>query len=469
MCPAPRKKSELKITIAASLKISGAPADLIQRLTDQFQMLNPKWLENERMGRWNRGVKKTLRFYRRSGKQGLILPRGYARQLIQLLNREQIAYTIDDQRRQLPAVPFEFTGSLKSFQTAAVNAMLKREFGTLSAPTGSGKTIMGLYLIAQRSQPTIVIVHTKDLAHQWIQRIEQFLGIPADQVGLLGAGKKRIGDRITVALVQTLYRMTDEVAPLIGHIVVDECHRAPSRTFTEAVTAFDSRYMLGLSATPWRRDKLSRLIFWYLGDVNHEVNKAQLEQKGHILKADVVFRPTAFEPYFDPVNDYSRMLSELTADDARNHLIAADVEKEARGGEGICLVLSDRKKHCETLQGILRYKHGVESERLTGDLNDEARKLVLENLQKGQVNVLIATGQLIGEGFDCPDLSTLFLATPIRFSGRVTQYLGRILRPSQNKARARVYDYVDVLVAPLMAAAKARQRVYGGDAGTLFQ
>ncbi|XPS86481.1 Type III endonuclease, res subunit [Desulfosarcina variabilis str. Montpellier] len=451
------------------MKLSGVPGDLMQTLTRHFQMLNPKWLENERMGRWNRGTKKTLRFYRRFGKQGIIIPRGYARQLIRLLNREHIAYTIDDQRRQLPAVSFDFTGSLKSFQTVAVEAMLKREFGTLSAPTGSGKTIMGLYLIAQRRQPTIIIVHTKDLAHQWIQRIEQFLGIPADQVGLLGAGKKRMGDRITVALVQTLYRMTDQVAPLIGHIVVDECHRAPSRTFTEAVTAFDARYMLGLSATPWRRDKLSRLIFWYLGDVNHEVNKAQLEQKGHILKADVVLRPTSFEPYFDPVNDYSRMLSELTTDDARNHLIAEDVEKEARSGEGICLVLSDRKKHCETLQSILRYKHGLESERLTGDLSDEARKQVMEKIQKGQVNILIATGQLIGEGFDCPDLSTLFLATPIRFSGRVTQYLGRILRPSRHKARARVYDYVDVQVAPLMAAARARQRVYGGEDGALFR
>lgn len=469
MCNPPPAKDKLKITIGSAVKLNGVPDDLLQTLTQHFQMLNPKWLENERMGRWNRGTKKTLRFYRRFGKNGIAIPRGYARQLIQRLNREHLAYTLDDQRRQLPAVPFAFTGSLKSFQSVAVNAMLKREFGTLSAPTGSGKTIMGLYLIAQRQQPTVVIVHTKDLAHQWIDRIEQFLGIPADHVGLLGAGKKRIGDQITVALVQTLYRMTDQVAPLVGHIVVDECHRTPSRTFTEAVTAFDARFMLGLSATPWRRDKLSRLIFWYLGDVQHEVNKADLEQQGHILKADVIFRPTAFEPFFDPVNDYSRMLSELTADDERNRLIAADVEKEARTSEGICLVLSDRKKHCETLQGILRYKHGLDSQCLTGDLSDDARRRVLEDIQKGQVNVLIATGQLIGEGFDCPDLSTLFLATPIRFSGRVTQYLGRILRPSPQKARARVYDYVDVRVAPLMAAARARQRVYGKDAGVLFQ
>jgi superfamily II DNA or RNA helicase len=349
-----------------------------------------------------------------------------------------------------------------------VTIMGKKDFGTLSAPTGSGKTVMGLALIAQRRQPTVIVVHTKDLAFQWIQRIEEFLGIPADEVGLVGAGKKKIGERITVALVQTLYRCSGEVAPRIGHLVVDECHRTPSRTFTEAVTAFDCHYMLGLSATPWRRDKLQKLIFWHLGDMHHEVDKARLEAEGHILKADVVVRLTAFAPYFDPVNEYSKMLSELTADDERNRLIAADVAREASNANGVCLVLSDRKKHCETLQGILKFKHGVDAERLTGDLNNEARRKVLERIQNGQARVLVATGQLIGEGFDCPDLATLFLATPIRFSGRVMQYLGRILRPSEGKSVARVYDYVDERVPPLVSAAKARQRVYGGDSGELF-
>jgi superfamily II DNA or RNA helicase len=469
LCATPINDGGLKITIDSSLKLKVVPDDLMQLLTERFQMLNPKWEENERMGRWNRGTKKVLRFYRRLGKNGMAIPRGYARQLILMLKRRQIPHVINDQRRLLPTVSFSFHGTLKSFQKEAAAAMLKRDFGTLSAPTGSGKTVIGLYLISQRRQPAVVVVHTKDLAFQWIQRIEQFLGIPADQVGLIGAGKKRIGEKITVALVQTLYRCTDEVAPLTGHLIVDECHRAPSRTFTEAVTAFDCRYMLGLSATPYRRDRLSKLIFWHLGDVHHEVDKGKLEAKGHILKADVLFRPTDFKPYFDPVNEYTRMLSELTADDARNRLIAADVEKEVREGQGVCLVLSDRKKHCEMLQGILRFKFNIDSELLTGDLSDGARKQVLTNLQQGRVKVLIATGQLIGEGFDCPDLSTLFLATPIRFSGRVMQYLGRILRPAQHKAGARVYDYVDVKVAPLMAAARSRQRVYGGDAGEIFQ
>ncbi len=452
---------ELNIVIDRNLRLRNTPSALLEMLVNRFQMINPKWIENERMGRWNRKTKKNLRFYRRFGKDGLSLPRGYARQLLLYLKRENISHQITDRRRLMPQVDFSFSGSLKSFQTDAVTDMAKKEFGTLSAPTGSGKTVMALHLIAMRRQPAVVVVHTKDLAFQWVSRIERFLGIAADEVGMIGAGKKKVGQHITVALVQSLYRSTDLIVPHVGHIIVDECHRTPSRTFTEAVTAFDCHYMLGLSATPWRRDNLSKLIFWYLGDVHHEVDKGRLEENGHIVKADVIFRTTRFAPFFDPVHDYSRMLSELTADDDRNRLIASDIRDAVQSDHGVCLVLSDRKKHCETLRGILRYKFNVEAALLTGDLGNDERKAVLARLEKGKIKVLIATGQLIGEGFDCPDLTTLFLATPIRFSGRVMQYLGRILRPARGKDRARVYDYVDEQVPPLVAAAKARQRVYG--------
>lgn len=240
---------------------------------------------------------------------------------------------------------------------------------------------------------------------------------------------------------------------------MDEAHRCPSRTFTEAVTAFDSRFMLGLSATPWRRDGLSRLIYWHLGDKVYEVDKAALVEAGHVLQADVVWRETGFEPTFDPSAEYSQMLSELTRDASRNALIAEDVAQEARNGGGVCLVLSDRKAHCEALQAALR-GHGIEAHILTGDLTNGDRQAVVAALNDGRVKVLVATGQLIGEGFDCRELSTLFLATPIRFNGRLLQYLGRILRPAPGKDKARVYDYRDP-VGVLEAAALARQRVYG--------
>ncbi len=450
----------MKIALKNRILLSDVPGDLKQTLIRRLQFPNPKYLEAERLGRYTHGIPKVLKFYAETAKGGLIIPRGYMRQLLLLCRERGQAYTIADNRRVLPDAGFAFSGTLMPFQTDAVTKMLSRDFGTLSAPTGSGKTVMALYMAAERNQPTLVAVHTRDLAYQWLDRIEAFLGIPPAEAGLIGDGKMRIGGKITVGLVQSLYKKAKDAAGHVGFLIVDECHRTPSRTFTETVTAFDSKYMLGLSATPYRRDKLSKLIFWHLGDVHHEIERSLLVDKGVILEPEIIVRETAFKPYFDPVQDYSRMIAELTADDDRNRLIAADIAKEAETGRGICLALSDRKKHCETLQSLLRFRHHVEAELLTGDVGTAQRQEILARLNNGMIKVVIATGQLMGEGFDCKGLSTLFITTPIRFSGRLMQYMGRILRPSPDKGRARVYDYVDVHVGPLKAAAAARQRVY---------
>jgi superfamily II DNA or RNA helicase len=440
--------------------LQGVPPQLRQALVEKFEFPNPKWLENERMGRWNRGTPRLLKFYAKAGADGLWIPRGYLRQLVLMCRRMGIDHWIDDRRRSLPPVDFTFRGELRPFQKTAVEQMLARDFGTLSSPTGSGKTVMALSMVARRRQPALIIVHTKELAAQWIERIGTYLGIPPAECGLIAGGRMKIGPKMTVALVQSLYKCAEEASEHIGFVVADECHRCPSRTFTEAVANFDAKFMLGLSATPWRRDNLSRLIFWHLGDVHHEVDKADLVAAGEVLPAEVVVRETRFKPYHDPVSEYSKMLSELTADTERNLLIAQDVAREVRESRGISLVLSDRRVHCENLQALLRYRFKTDAELMIGDMPIHERQAVVERLNAGLARVVIATGQLIGEGFDCRNLTTLFLATPIRFSGRVLQYLGRVLRPAPAKQKARVFDYVDVQVETLVKAAQARQRVY---------
>jgi len=450
----------MKLTINNKLTVQDAPASFQKALKNRLTIQNPKWLENNKMGRWNGGTPEHLRFYEKT-ESGLIAPRGFTRQLINMAHKHNVSYQTDDRRRSLPEIDFTFHGKLKPFQASAVTDILSRDFGTLSAATGSGKTIMALYIIAGRKQPALIVVHTKELLNQWIDRIVSFLGIPKDEIGIVGAGKKTTGRQITVATVQSLYKCAEEVSQSIGHLIIDECHRTPSRTFTEAVTAFDSKYILGLSATPWRRDGLSKLIYWHIGDVVHEVDKAGLIENGDILQADVVIRETNFTTCLDPSNEYSKMLSELTQDIKRNRLIASDVAIESSNGGGICLVLSDRKAHCGAIQQVLLDDYNVSSALLTGDVPARQRQDIVTRLNKGQIKVLVATGSLLGEGFDCKQLSTLFLTTPIRFDGRVIQYLGRVLRPAPKKSKATIYDYVDSRVSVLRVSAKARQSVFG--------
>ena len=450
----------MKIILKNKLTLQSIPEILEPELIANLTFLNPSFLENKKMKRWNGKTQKFLKYYERI-EGGLIIPRGYTGQLLSLCRGHGIKCHIEDRRRVLPEVEFAFNGVLKPFQNNAVSAMLRKDFGTLSAPPGSGKTIVSLFMISKRRQPTLVIVHTRELLNQWVDRISTFMDIPKNEIGVIGGGKKVIGEKITVALVQSLYKVADYVSDHVGFLIVDESHLCPARQFTEAVGKFDSKYILGLSATPYRRDKLTKLIFWHLGDLHHEVEKADLVESGDVLSAEVIVRETDFKPYYDPVSEYSKMLSELTSDDGRNHLIASDIAEEAQNGNGVCLVLSDRKAHCLEIQSLLREKYSLSSELLTGDVPTKERQHIVGRLNQGKIKVLISTSQLLAEGFDCKGLSILFLVTPIKYSGRVLQVLGRVLRPAPEK-KAKVYDYVDINVGVLVASSKSRQRVYSG-------
>lgn len=446
--------------IAHKLFLSDIPQAVQDQIMAELTLENPKWLENLKMGRTNYRVSRHLKFYSTRKSGGLILPRGYGGRLARICAEHGESVEYEDQRRSLPEVDFSFSGQLRPYQHKACEDMLRRRFGTLCAPTGSGKTVCGLYLIAGRRQPALVVVHTRDLAMQWVERIEEFLGIPARQVGMIGSGRSTVGEAVTVATVQSVYGRAKELKKRVGHIVVDECHRAPSRTFTAAVTAFDCAYSLGLSATPYRRDGLTQLIFWHLGEMHASIDSESLMDSGAILRPEICIRPTAFTSKRDPAEEYLLIIAELTENLERNCQIVDEVAREVSSGRGVSLVLSDRKGHCRMLQGLLEERHAISGAILTGDTPLTERKGLVERIQSGRVEVVFATGQLIGEGFDASNLTSLFLATPIKFGGRLIQYLGRVLRPAPGKAQPKVYDFVDEKVGVLDAAARARATVY---------
>ncbi|MDH5297436.1 MAG: DEAD/DEAH box helicase [Desulfobulbaceae bacterium] len=451
---APKTPSSLAVTltVADDACLTGGSPTLIETLKNELTIANPQYQDAKKYGRWiGKRIKPFLYFFS-DRKEGFHFPRGFAKQAIQIcrqINGE--LPEIVDLRRELEPVDLSFQGSLRPYQSQALEAILGRDFGVLEAGTGSGKTVIALAVIAARRQPTLVLVHTKELLHQWAERIRTFLGMEA---GLIGDGHNEPGV-VTVAIVNSARTRLDELTPLFGQICVDECHRVPASLFTEVVTAFPCRYMLGLSATAFRRDGLTKLISIYLGAPVHRVSSHHLHATGAVLKPLFLQRETQFT--FAYRGDYQALMTTLTTNEARNRQIVADIKDELDHGDGTLLVVSDRISHCEEL-ALLLEEQGIEAAVLTGALAKDKRTAIVDDVREGRVKVLISTVQLIGEGFDCPGLTTLFLTTPIKFSGRLLQVVGRILRPAEGK-QAKVYDYLDP-VGVLKSSARARQLVY---------
>ncbi|MCB2180642.1 MAG: DEAD/DEAH box helicase [Desulfobulbaceae bacterium] len=441
----------LELIVTKHCTLRGVPADLLTILKKKLTLVNPKYRDAVKYGRWvGKKLKKELVFYSVQGDK-IIFPRGFANECVLICRSKGFELSIKDRRRQLDPIDVSFSGTLRPYQQEACSAILQRDFGVLEAATGSGKTVMALSILAGRRQPTLILIHTKELLYQWRDRVLSFLDV---EPGLIGDGSFEIAP-VTVGLIHTVRKHLKELPPHFGHIIVDEAHRTPSSMFTEIIKEFDCRFMLGLTATPFRRDGLTELIHWHIGDLVHRVSAQELDELGAVLKPLIMLKETSFT--FRYRRNYHDLMSALTADPNRNLQIIGDIAKEVEETTGTALVVSDRVAHCEALCRLL-VERGIEPVLLTGRVAGELRNEIVKNVQDGQVKVLVATIQLIGEGFDCPGLSSLFLCTPIKFEGRLTQVIGRILRPAQGKI-PKVYDYVDQ-VGVLKASARTRQQIY---------
>ncbi len=436
------------LTVGSQACLRGASATLAAALKQQLTIDNPEYLEAKKYSRWmGKKLKPQLYFFTEHG-DAITFPRGYANHTI-LLARKFMRQDpqIIDQRQTLAPVDFHFQGELRPYQEEAITAITRHDFGVLEAGTGSGKTVIALAVIAKRQQPTLVLVHTKELLYQWTERARTFLGVEA---GMIGDSHFSLAP-ITIAIVNSARNRLAELPAHFGQLCVDECHRVPASLFTEVVSAFDCRYLLGLSATAFRRDGLTKLIYMSLGDRAFKVETFDLHESGAVLKPEYLQRATEFRYVYR--GNYQALMKALCSNAARNQLIVADILKERATSPGTILVVSDRVKHCEALAVMLE-KHDCPSAVLTGKLPADLRTTLVDSIRQGEVKVLISTVQLIGEGFDCPDLATLFLTTPIKFTGRLLQVVGRVLRPAHGK-QARVYDYVDP-VGVLSSSAQSR-------------
>lgn len=393
----------------------------------------------------------------------IALPRGCIGELLELFETLGVPTIIDDKRTKGSSLPLQFQGELTEPQQQAAEAILNHDMGVVVAPTAFGKTVVAAWLIARRTVNTLVLVHTRQLMDQWLDRLERFLQPPPGILGHIGAGKKQQTGLLDAAILQSLIHQ-QSVNPVIewyGQIIVDECHHISARSFEQVARAAKAFYVTGFSATVERKDGHHPIIFMQCGPIRHRVTVKQQQVSDHI-KRTVYVRRTGFTlpdelARLGSLNIHD-VYESLICDESRNRMIVSDALSCLEKG-GHPLILTERRAHLECLLQLLA-PLTPNLVVLTGGMGQKQRRVAVANLQLEGTRLVLATGRYLGEGFDDDRLDTLFLALPISWKGTLAQYAGRLNRIRQEKQHIAVYDYVDLDVPMLRRMFKRRRRGY---------
>ncbi|MDW7670533.1 MAG: DEAD/DEAH box helicase family protein [Bacillota bacterium] len=424
---------------------------------------NPEFYAKQAMRQSTYGTPRVTVMYAEN-EQRIVLPRGIEETLCAFLDSSNIDYSVMEQRFSGRTLEMTFLGQLNQHQEQAFSELNNHNNGVLSATTGFGKTVIGARIIAEKAVPTLILVHTKELADQWKERLEHFLAINesvekkrknASIIGQLGGGKKTRNGIVDIAIMQSMFEKDKTVKPLIkdyGLIIADECHHVSAVNFSKILSEAHATYVYGLTATPVRKDGHHPIIFMLCGPVRYKVDARQ-EAKRRDFDHYVVPRFTSTRmPTGKRCDEWhiTEVYQHLCESTYRNQLIVTDVEQAIQAGRNP-LVITERTSHIELLAEMMKDKD-FEVIQLSGSLKAKDRRAAVGKirfLHDRDRYVIVATGKLIGEGFDEARLDTLFMALPIAWKGTVAQYAGRLHRRYEGKEEVLIYDYVDVHI-PVM-------------------
>jgi superfamily II DNA or RNA helicase len=434
---------EVKAVLAQRLFIDkeGLPSALVSRLRRLAAFQNPEFYKRQKL-RLSTARTPRIVVCAEDLPKHLALPRACVGDVRSLLEDNGSRLECDDQRNRGRRLALVFQGTFTPEQEAAVQAMLPHDLGVLVAPPGSGKTVMGANLVAARGVNTLVLVHRRPLLEQWVNQLALFLGVEPAEIGRIGGGKSRATGTLDVAMIQSLVRdgQVSEAVGDYGQVIVDECHHVPAVSFERVLASARAQFIVGLTATPRRRDGHHPIGAMQLGPVRHVIS-AKAQAATRPFEHKLIVRET--ELAVAEENPAIHMIYRTVAGDrARGELIARDVGLAL--DEGRCpIVLTERKDHLELLADLIGGVCPRVAVLRGGPGSVRRARSATTSLSGAGPRVIVATGRYVGEGFDDPALDTLFLAMPISWKGTVIQYAGRIQRLHPGKREVRIYDYVD--------------------------
>ncbi len=424
------------------ISLDGMTTPLINFLKEELNFASTEFIIKKKIGRTTFGTERYFKFVEETENE-VIVPRGFTGKLLRFCRENKIEHDFVDERNKLKVIPFSFNAKLREHQQAVIETISKKDLGVIVAPPGSGKTIVALKIISEKQQPALIIVHRKQLVDQWTERIETFLGIPKNEIGKIGQGKSKVGNKITIATIQSLAKELDKpeaenIKTAFRTIIIDECHHIPAETFRNTIAKLQTFYLYGLTATPFRKYNDGKLIFIHLGEVIAEIKSSEISTS---QQARIIIRNTELDVPFNSKTDKFETLSKiLVHDSARNKLILEDVTIELKEGKRV-VIITERKEHIDSLYQYL--KQSYETITLSGEDSESNRISKWKILKDGNYQVLITTGQFFGEGTDLQNANCLFLVYPFSFEGKLIQYIGRVQR---SEVTPTIYDYRDIKI-----------------------
>lgn len=434
---------------------------------------NPKFYEaqNNRMSVYH--IPRIITLFQES-QRFLILPRGLEDELRGVAN--QITWL--DKTTLGTKLEVSFDGHLRPNQQAAYQALNQVSTGILSARTGFGKTVIAAALIAKYRVSTLILVKNKTLAEQWHQRLDQFLTITSEPVieeltptgrqrrkqviGSYYGNKKNLSGLVDIATSQAVGQL--EPAALrkflnrYGMVISDEVHHDSARTFDAVIKQVTSRYLYGLSATPYRRDGLEPIIIMRFGPIRYRTEAIDPVYVNTVRRVVVPRFTNLGMTSLEMLNNGRTENNQAIMNDPhRDEMILRDCLSALKEGRHV-IVLTNLVAHVDQLYSQLP---ADETYRIYGGFSakQRAEELVRLHQQTGGY-IILATVSTAGEGLDVPTLDTLVLAMPISFHGNVEQVVGRLHRDLEHKSELRIYDYVDMFVPMLMRMYKKRCKAY---------